>query len=423
MNSYMSRRAALASGALMIGAAGLTTSGHAAITANGLDGESLFADVARYAAYGPKRTASLPDLAVAEWLASEAKAAGADVTLRPFAVRQFMLERALLLVGGRSLETLPFWYPKATHGLIAAPLTMEADKARGNCLVVLLPSGREGLRDMPRQVARAAAAGAAALILVPDTPSGEYFGHMQPDDCLVPTLIVGDRDAQTLQAAAASGATARIEIAGSIRPRAQAFNIVARVLRSGPLFVVTTPTSAWTSAGGERGPGVALWLGLMRRAIAGGRGSWVFGAFSGHELDGAGSRAFLASPDAPDPKKVRAWCHLGASIANRSFDREQRSSLPLDSLMPGGRLLTNEAVWLTELERAFEGAAIKPQLAAANQAIGELKLYFGAGYPTFGFEGGGFYFHAPGDTALSTSPNLLGQVGVGLDGFFRQLGV
>ena len=387
-----------------------------------LDGERLFVDVARYAAAGPKRTAGAGDTAVAQWLGAAAREVGAQVALRPFAVRQFQLERTLLIVRGRQIEALPFWYPKATSGLIEAPLTEDVAAAAGRCWLVRLPPGREGLRRMPVLVQQAAAAQARALILVVQTPSGEAYGHTQASDCAVPTLIVGDRDAAVLQSAAQAADPARLEIAGRLDAHAQAFNVVARIQRPGPLHVVTTPISAWTVSGGERGPGVALWLGLLRRAAASGRGSWLFAAFSGHELDGAGSRAFLAGADAPRAAQVAGWCHLGASIANRAFRREGERSLPLDELAFGERLLTNQAAWIAPLDHAFGPAWPRPQLSSAETAVGELKLYFAAGYPVFGFEGGGWFFHAPSDGALSTSPQLLGQAGAGLDGILGALG-
>ena len=55
-------------------------------------------------------------------------------------------------------------------------------------------------------------------------------------------------------------------------------------------------------------------------------------------------------------------------------------------------------------------------------AVGELQLYFGKGYPAFGFEGGHDYFHAPGDTAAVSSPQLLAAAARGIVGTLERLG-
>ena len=416
----VTRRVALATG----GAFAIASPGSAAVSprTDPLDGEALFTDLARYAAYGPKHTGSAADRAISAWLAQEAVAAGAQARLRPFRVRQFALERAVLVVEGVSLEVQPFWYPKPTNGVLTAPLTLDPAQARGRCLVSILTEGLQGVREMRVRAAEAGRVGAAALVLVVRTPSGESYGHMQAAECAVPTLITGERGLPVLQAAALRGGSARLEIAGRFDPTSIGDNVIATISRPGPLFVVTTPTSAWTTAGGERGPGVALWLGLLRRA-ASGRGNWLFGAFSGHELDGAGSRAFLAGPDAPKAADVAAWCHLGASIANRRFTRDGEQNVPQNSMSPGERLLTNKPEWLAALSRESEGVFPRAQLSSADQAVGEMKLYFSAGYPTFGFEGAGWFFHGPGDTERSTTPQLLAATGRALEAFFSSLAV
>ncbi|MEQ7154555.1 hypothetical protein [Brevundimonas aurifodinae] len=333
----------------------------------------------------------------------------------PFTVRQFLLDRAVLIADGHALEALPYWFPKATPGLLRRRLVADPGQARDAILLAQAPEGLAGLRALPGLVQSAAQAGAAGLVIVSSTPSGEYFGHGQGEACATPTLLVGSKDLSALQAAVASGQPIDMEIAGEVRNDAEGFNVVARVGTAGPVVGVSTPTSAWTTSAGERGPGVALWLMLLRRAAAR-PGRWTFVASSGHELRAAGGRAFAESGAGPKPEDTALWVHLGASIATRRFERDALGRFsPTDQPGRGARLLTNQTAWLAPLTTAFgERTPFTPVLATAATARGELQLYFGEGYRAVGFEGSHDFFHAPGDLPNVTSPALLEAVGLSL---------
>lgn len=378
-------------------------------------GAALFADVERYAAFGPKRTASHADRAVSTWLASEAEKAGARVERLPFTVKQFIDDRARLVVNGQSVQTTPFWFPMATPGPIVAPGSLDLGSAKGRIVVVRTPDGLAGLRALPGLVRDAAAAGAVALIAVTPSPSGEYFAHGQRDVCALPVLLAGSKDWPLLAAAAAAAALMTVDIGGTLAAAATAECIVAHTGgASGPLTVISTPTSAWTTSAGERGTGVALWLALLRTFAISGRDA-VFVAASGHELGGAGARFFADSALAPPVARVAQWCHLGASIATRAW-RHDGSSALIATDAPGGgaRLLTNRSALLAPLTAAFASSPYRPILVDAATARGELALVFDHGYPAFGFEGTHDFFHAPGDLPVVTSPELLAPVGAAL---------
>ncbi len=390
-------------------------------TSSPLDGEKLFADLERYASFGPKRTGSTADHAVSAWLQAEARLSGATVEAQPFRVRQFMLDEAALDLADGPVLIYPFWFPRA--GEVTAAITFDRANAAGRILVVDLPPGLGALRAMPRSVLEAQSSGAAALVLITHTPSGEPFAHGQAEPCALPTLIAGGRDLTRLRTAALSGESCRFVLRGNILEQATGWNVLARIGGSGPQVVISTPTSAWTTSGGERGPGVALWLALMRRAAADPRGArWLFTAFSGHELDGAGSRAFLNSDRAPVPSDIAVWCHLGASIATRRFEAGPDGLLqPTDRPSTDASLLTNRPAWLTGLASAFATTVFDPAVSGPDRpARGELQLYFGAGYPTFGFEGPHDFFHTPGDTAATSGPDLLEPIAMALDRFLSE---
>jgi hypothetical protein len=416
----VTRRATLA-GAAGFSLVGCMTGPVVDETSSPLDGEKLYADLQRYASFGPKRTGSTADHAVSAWLEAEARFSGATVETSPFRIRQFMLDEASLELPDGPVLIYPYWFPRA--GEVTATVTFDRANAASRILVIDLPPGTGALRAMPRAVMDAQSAGAAALVLITHTPSGEPFAHGRAEPCAVPTLIAGGRDLTRLRTAALSGESCRFVLRGNILEQATGQNVLARIGGSGPQVVISTPTSAWTTSGGERGPGVALWLALMRRAAADPRGArWLFTAFSGHELDGAGSRAFLNSDRAPVPSDVAVWCHLGASIATRRFEAGPDGLLqPTDRPSTDASLLTNRPAWLPGLASAFAPTVFDPAVSGPDRpARGELQLYFGAGYPTFGFEGPHDFFHTPGDTAATSGPDLLEPIAIALDRFLSE---
>jgi hypothetical protein len=392
-----------------------------------LAGDALYADLVAYTDFGPKQTGTPADHATSRWLHGLAAATGADAQLAAFGLTQFRLERAALAVDGKPVDVHPFWFPVATPGVVRAALAPLAAVQPGGIAVATPPAGLAGIRENAPAVIEADRRGAAGLVIVSETASGELFGHGQGAPVAVPTLLAGSKDRAAIEAAMASGAPASLEIAGAVDPDAEAFNVVARVRGEGPLLVVSTPTSAWFASAGERGPGVALWLGLLRLAMrAQRRPNALFVAFSGHEMGAAGARAYIDSGEKPAPADVAVWMHLGASIATYRFERDAAGRF-VSTGQPSteARLLTNSAAFDPVLARRFAGATpFTPQLVARPEdARGELQLYFGAGYNAFGFEGGHSWFHAPSDLAFTSGPDLLEPVARAIAASLGDLGV
>ena len=109
-----------------------------------LAGSKLYADVARYAAFGSHRFGSPGDRAIADWIAGELQAAGFAVEFQPVILgRQYFVDRATAEAGGTTVEATPFWWPpenKASFRL-TAPIAREGDVA-GKVLWVELPYDR-----------------------------------------------------------------------------------------------------------------------------------------------------------------------------------------------------------------------------------------------------------------------------------------
>ena len=189
-----------------------------------------------------------------------------------------------------------------------------------------------------------------------------------------------------------------MSISGREETSAEAFDVVATIGNGKKHIVISTPSSGWFRCGGERGPGIALWLGLAGWAShRDSNARYTFIATSAHELGQQGMRHILGS-ESLRPKHVDAWLHLGSSIAAHGTER---------------RLMTNRKEWLPGLARQFGSFnGLKPEVT--DKPGGELSQLAALGYGCFGILGGHTLSHSPGDNAQATSAELLGPVGEAL---------
>lgn len=401
----------------------------AAILANPLSGEALYADVERYAAFGIHQTGSEGDIATAEWLAGELAAAGYEVERQPFEFVRFEVERCALRLGESELDSYPFWFPHETspNGVVGqiVPYDEKSDMRGKIGFVSAEQAGRRPYYTSVNPWAETASGhGAVGMIVEVPSASGEvaainavepYVEHPLP----IPCVVIGTSSRFAIDQAIADQHTARIIIEGKRFEAARATNVVARIKRGPKWLVVTTPASGWFSCAGERGPGVALFLGLAR--YLGERDtsySLLFMANSGHELGTLGAHRSL-NDVAPPPGDVVCWIHLGASIATRAWKMGEKGPVALDEPNTDGNLVATEDL-LGRVKNAFAGV---PWLAprASGPVAGELKHFIDAGYSAFGFFGPHYFFHTRRDTPETTSPELLEPVGQGLAAFVDSL--
>lgn len=392
-----------------------------------LSGEALFEDVARYASIPIHQTATPGDRLTSRWLALELREAGYDTLEVEWPLRQYTPAQHGLEIDGESLTTFPIWLPPDGEHDITAPLIDGSDGIDGdvagkivvmNSTVITRERWSTGVNDFVNQAAQH---GARAIVFVLNTPSAEIAAinarkphHQRP--LPIPALLVRATHEATLLDAVERGESARLYLNGSIEPTA-AVNVVASIDRGKPWLVVTTPTSGWFSCAGERGPGVALFLGLARwLAREDFPYSLRFIGNSGHELDNIGAHYSL-DDYGPPPEDVACWIHLGASIATRAWDAETDQPLPEynDALN-----IVSTPELLPIITEAFQNvSAYNPR--AEGPVLGELRHFMNSGYRAWGFFGGHHYFHTPLDTEVCTAPELLEPVGQSLKNVIRAL--
>jgi hypothetical protein len=262
-----------------------------------------------------------------------------------------------------------------------------------------------------RLIDEAAKAGASAVVAVSDSATKEIVALNSPagaEPWPIPVVLAGSRDERALMAAARSSAKASLLLDGEDDADAKAKNVIARVDRGKDLIVVSTPQSGWFRCAGERGPGIALFLGLARWASRRPSGaSFLFVSTSGHELGGLGMRAFLKEL-APPPDRVLCWIHLGAGIATYAW--EETSTGPNRLQAPDSRrTLMSSPDLVPLLTTTFAGlTGLTPTV---DRAVGEFEFLVKAGYRSFGIAAAHRFHHTPADSPEMTGPEILEPVG------------
>jgi hypothetical protein len=386
-----------------------------------LSGGKLFEDVIAYYNLGEHRTATPGDLRTSQWLMEQLRAAGLKATSQLFGLRQFFVHQTRLIVGDRSIRAFPLWFPRGTGpSPINARLALFDKRAEPASL-----QGKIALTRFPfdaraavvsgsghaEVILAAAKAGASAVVTITEGPTKEIIALNSPagaEPWPIPVVLASPRDEPVLMPAARSGAQASLLVDGEDDHNASAKNVIARLDRGKDLIVVSTPRSGWFRCAGERGPGIALFLGLARWASSRPSGaSFLFVSTSGHELGGLGMKAFQKEL-APSPDRVLCWLHLGSGIATYSWD-ETPAGLKLLREPDSRRYLMTSPDLVPLLTSTFAGL---PGLSpTVGRAVGEFEFMIKAGYRTFGIAAGHRFHHTPADSPEMTGPEILEPVG------------
>jgi hypothetical protein len=390
------------------------------LDAGPLSGTKLFEDVVTYYNLGEHRTGTEVDLRTSQWLAGQLSVAGLKTTFQSFGLRQFFVRETRLTVGDRRFRAFPLWFPRGTGPSPVKAVLAEFDKRaerqslRGKIALVRFPSGASSTAigsGHAEIIHGAARAEAAAVVAVTEGATKEIIALNQPagaEPWPLPVILVGQRDESVLTAAARSGAGASLIVDGNDDHEATARNVIARLDGGKDVIVVSTPQSGWFRCAAERGPGIALFLGLARWARSRQSGSsFLFVSTSGHELGGLGMRAFMKEL-APPPGRVLCWLHLGSGIAAFSWEETAMGLRRLREPDSKRYLMTSPDL-VPILTTAFAG---QPGLTpAVGRAVGEFEFMIKAGYRTFGIAAAHRFHHTPADSPEMTGSEILEPVG------------
>jgi len=410
----MDRRTAMLAG---LGAwAGTAMSARAA--ADPLAGSALHTDVKAYAALGEHRTGTPGDDATTAWMERALTAAGYAVERQGFDYPVFELAHAQVSLGGRTIEGFPYWTPGVTPARgVSAPLSLSGGPGK-IALVILAPGAGGGLdAPPPAGIAEAAASGAVAIVAVTENPLGELSAlnrTPKAEPWPAPVLLIAGREGAALKAAAAAGEAATVRLQGRSVVR-MAHNVVGRRVRPGKHLVVSTPKSGWFQCAGERGSGVAIWLGLARWLAASTDHNLTVVATSGHEFDGYGGHIFTETL-APQPADTKLWLAIGANVAAHDFALRD-GKITRQAGPQAGRILACSDGLMPLAAKAFAGQPgyATPFDVDTPKPPGEVALFQTLGYsPLVGLVASHPLHHTRRDLADVTDPAMLEPVARGL---------
>ncbi len=286
------------------------------------DATSFFDDAQRRAArwlevwdaQGIHRTATIGGRAGAVWLAQEAAALGAVVSIEEFALDRLDPVAAFLEFGGQRVAAVPVFDAPATD---ATGVTGRLGLAGGDAEIIVAELSPRAVYSGEFEALRRDGGHRGFVILCSGERPG--MGLLNAESFRAPygapSIHVASEVREAVLAAAAHGTPARL-VAESRRTATRACNVVATLLKSGAAgspLVVMTPRSSWWQSTAERGGGLVAWLESLRAlVVAPPARPVVFTANSGHELGHLGLDDFLARR--PGWEGPASWVHWGANL-------------------------------------------------------------------------------------------------------------
>jgi haloalkane dehalogenase len=397
-----------------------------------LRGPALQSDVATYVAFGDQRTGSPASLRSLDWMDQQLRSAGYRTRREALPVAYSNIARAELRIGDRRIDDgLPMWPVSFTAKQGVHGRLVRADEAGpGDIAMVRLPFSPyaslfdPAYRPIFADILRRRPAG---LVAVTEHASGEVVALNVRDASdrgaaqrmPLPALLLGQKHQATLDAAL--GKTVQLTVQGTTTNAADANLIAEAGPDNGSLLVLSTPRNGWFAAGGERGPGIAMILGLAR---------WLREAHphvrvrlivsSHHELGGLGMKAVLDRLDPIEP--IALWLHLGANIATREAEARGAGLVWTDAANARRGVGVSPPL-LPLAKQAFApvaGLAVEPLDEA--RAVGEAALIARAGsFSVAGLVGYQLLHHTRLDTADATAPSILEATANAVSGFLTRV--
>ena len=336
-----------------------------------------------YDAQGFHRTGHLADLENARWLAAEAVALGAEVSVEEFAIDRVEPAGCFVEVGDVRVPGVPmydaaFTGPDGITGVLGTGDTAEIGLATRGPLAIYQPS-YDAYRTTTshKALVTITQGGRPGLALF----NAERFLHPYG----VPDLLVASEAGPALIQAAQTGAQARV-VADVRRVPSLVRNVVATVKGKTPgarPVAVMTPRSGWWHCASERGGGIVCWLEVLQALRDTPPASDVtLVASSGHELGHIGLDDFMARR--PALVTGGTWLHFGANIGAR--DSKLTLQSPQDDLRTLGTAQLAQA--------GHPAAGLSPPMQVP---FGESRAIHRAGGRYLTLIGSNDLFHLPED--------------------------
>lgn len=389
-----------------------------------LAGSELYAAVEKYVGLGEHRTGTPTDFATSEWLGKELTASGYDVTYSEFPLKQFFIEKASVTDQKKHVyNAFPLWYVSDSIKLdIEGSLingTSNPVDVKGKVVLVNFSAGTAGQgAQITKRLNALIDAGAKGIIGYQENAAGEIAAinaTRVPKPWKVPIVLVSPADGKNL--ISREGKTISISIKGTFKD-VTARNVYGKIGNGDQHIVISTPISGWFTCGGERGPGIAIWLALAKWAAAQKLPyTFIFTGNSGHELGIQGAHHFLEH-GAPPIDKTKLWVHLGAGIATLAW-KATPTGLVKESIADANRNFFYSASVKSSFDPAFKNLTGN-KWEVKEKAGGELVAVIAKGYPNVvGVTFAHPYFHMKGDDAATTSPEILEEAALAFKNFLQ----
>jgi hypothetical protein len=356
--------------------------------------QSLANDIAQYVKLGEHRVGTEVERDTAQWLQQRLQGLGFSTQLDRFSVRTILEPSANLRIGDLSTTAFPQWLPPAQSlgQTISSPLILFDNPLNTPAIRLIekpFPFAANWTPKLDALVTEAKAKNATALVLAIDhSADGLFVSNQHSHDAFpIPVVLIAKRDLNNLVSRASqTNGNAQLQIGGQLVD-AQSINVVGKKSGVGKAIVISTPLTGWFQCGGERGPGIALWL-HVASVLA--KSDWpvlMLGTGS-HEVGHFGMEHALAH-GVPKPDDVALWVHLGASLGATKLDAQHKFKSPQALIARP----TSEAFAKTHLS-----ANLPIYVPGTKATLGEAGQVIGAGHERFvGMSGFFPSFHTPED--------------------------
>jgi hypothetical protein len=347
-------------------------------------GPSLSDDVAKYVGFGHHRAGDLGERRTADWLSRRLSALGYQTQVDPVPIQTLLNPGGRLTISGKTTELFPQWLPPvgALGTAIKAPLLPLEAETRTPAIRILSSPAKNSANWVPAfdaLVRDAVDKNAVALVIAVDhAADGLYVCNQHAHSPFsIPVGLCARADLSALGQAArlravGSQTEALFQLEGQMK-KTKALNVIGRKPGKGRTLVISTPLTGWFHCGGERGPGIALWLRTAAQLARQPNPVLMLGTGS-HEIGHLGMEYALAHRTAPSPADVALWLHFGASLGATRLDARYN----FKSVQALVGLPETEA-----LAKATLSALIPFYLTGNGKTLGEAGQIIGAGYNRF----------------------------------------